>query len=77
MSLSIRAFFQGMAPGARLVLIDHTYGQGGIMSPPGNSTFAFEWAYLVGAKVHSASWGSSCAYCFGGFPAVLFSKSST
>lgn len=33
-------------------------GEEGLIGfPPGNNTYAFDWAYLMGAKVHSASWG--------------------
>jgi len=52
--------YQGMAPDARLVLVDNTVPTADgprIVSPPGNETYAFDWALSLGAKVHSASWG--------------------
>jgi hypothetical protein len=58
-----------MAPDAKLVLIDHTIPTAAgsqIVTPPGNQTFAFDWALSMGAKIHSASWGG-----YGAFPQYL------
>jgi subtilisin family serine protease len=45
--------FKGMAPGARIVAVD-TYAL-----DPGSPTMMFDFTYGMGAKVHSASWGSN------------------
>jgi hypothetical protein len=51
--------FEGMAPEARLVVVDFDGGDGWKwpFGPPGNDTFAMDWARQLGAKVHSCSWG--------------------
>eukprot|EP00854_Cymbomonas_tetramitiformis_P028471 gene28471-35304_t len=51
--------YQGMAPGAKLLVVDFTGPSSAMMSPPGNTTFQFDWGRLMGARIHSASWGSS------------------
>jgi subtilisin family serine protease len=50
--------FEGMAPEARLAVIDVADETGAFYFPPGNDTFPMDWARMLGAKVHSCSWGS-------------------
>ena len=49
--------FAGMAPEAKLAVTGVADEMGYFRFPPGNDTFPMDWARLLGAKVHSASWG--------------------
>ena len=53
--------FEGMAPEARLLVVDFSGASGALESPPGNDTFPMDWTRLLGAKIHSASWGRPSA----------------
>lgn len=51
------ADFDGTAPGARLAFIDIEYQTSGLVVPYPYDTELFSYAYDVGARIHSGSWG--------------------
>lgn len=49
--------FTGVAPAARLVLVDIQIGSGGLSVPSPYDTQLLSYVYAAGARVHSGSWG--------------------
>ena len=49
--------FDGVAPDARIVMIDAQSGSGGLSIPSPYDTELLRYAYDAGARIHSGSWG--------------------
>eukprot|EP00854_Cymbomonas_tetramitiformis_P026667 gene26667-32752_t len=63
--------YQGMAPAAKLIVVDNSGPSGSIVDPPANLTWMFDWGMSLGARIHSASWGMDALFHLDGYDATM------